>query len=147
VDCHERVGRDNDAGSLGTKASYRGLDLVISAYRHVDRIDRQQSGGGLKRAEEKISGPGCRVGIENNPSSFDAGRNLLEETKPLATKRGIDVCKSRNVAAGTRHTCDETRAYRIADSREHDRNGSGLSVQRCRHWSGRREDNVGLRSD
>lgn len=52
MDRHERVGRDNDSGLLGTKASYRGLDLVISAYRHVNRIDRQQSGGGLKRAEE-----------------------------------------------------------------------------------------------
>lgn len=74
-------------------------------------------------------------------------RDLLEETEPLATQTGISVSESRNVAARTRQSGDETGAHWVADDRKHDRDGTGRSAQCCLHRRGRAEDDVRLRRD
>jgi hypothetical protein len=77
---------------------------------------------------KKIAAAGRRVGIEQNPNTFDAGCNLLEEAEPLTAEAGVGVRKSRNVAAGAGDAGDETRAYWIADRHKNDRDDTGLTV-------------------
>ena len=114
MDGHEGAELD-EARLLGAKSGNRGLNLGIAAYRHGDRLDRQRSGGGLERGQEIFSAAGRGIGIEHERGTFDAGRDLLQQTEPLAAHGGIDVCKSRNVATGARQAGDEARAYRVAD--------------------------------
>ena len=40
------------------------------------------------------------VGIEQKPCTFDVGRDLLQQSEPLAARGGLDVCESGNVTAG-----------------------------------------------
>jgi hypothetical protein len=130
VDSHEGVIHRDEAGSLAAKRGDRGLDFAIAAYRHGDRLDQQCSGARLEPPQEQISSTGRRVGIEQNPGTFDAGCNLLKEAEPLAAQAGVGVGESRNVAAGPRHAGDETRAHQIANNR---RQSSGLRSRNIRH--------------
>jgi hypothetical protein len=135
----------DEARLLGAKSGNRGLNLGLAAYRHGSRLDSQRSGGGVERSQELFSTAGRVVGIEHERGTFDAGRDLLQQTEPLAAHGGLDVCETRNVTTGACQARDEARG--VADDRKHDRDGTGLSVQRCRYRRGRAEDDVGLRPD
>jgi hypothetical protein len=147
VDGHEGVVQEDEAGLFGTKRGNYGLDFGIAAYPHGDRLDPKRPGGSRERIQVILSAAGCRVGIEHDPGTSDAGRDLLEETEPLATHGGLGVCEPGDVAAWARQSGDETGAHWVANDRKHNRDGTGRSVQCCRHRRGRAEDNVGLRSD
>jgi hypothetical protein len=55
--------------------------------------------------------------------------------------------KPRDVAARARQAGDEPHPHRVAHDRKHDGDGTGLSVQCCRHRCGPGKDNVGLQRD
>jgi hypothetical protein len=43
----------------------------------------------------------------------DVRRDVFEQPHPFADQFGVDICETRNVAAWTRKTFDETEADRI----------------------------------
>jgi hypothetical protein len=86
-----------------------------SAHRRGNRLDPQRSGGRLKRSQKIASAAGRRIRIEDDGRTFDAGRDLFQETEQLAACASLTVCEAGNVAPRARQTSDELCGHRIAD--------------------------------
>src|SRR5260370_8545361 len=71
-------------------------------------------------------------------------RNLPEQIHPFTDNREFVSLKAGYIASWSRKTLDKTAAYRIADIREHNRNGARLLYKRGHNGRGTSADDLAL---
>src|SRR5215468_5331178 len=125
-----RRARRHDQTAIRGARQIRDAALDLAGIARVERtnLHAQERSHRLNRAQ--LPAPGGDARVANNRRAAHAGRNLLEQLEPFAAHAVYDARKSGRVAARPRQARDEAAADRIAGIHEHDREGTGFSVQR-----------------
>jgi hypothetical protein len=59
--------------------------------------------------------------IAHDRDSAETGDGLAQKFEPLASKVGLHICQTGDIAARSRQTGDKAAAHRVPRRREHDR--------------------------
>ena len=133
---HEGVGHKDEASLLAPKRGYRRFDFSVAAHAGRNRLHRQRSRSGFKRAQEICSTTRRRVGVEHDCYPTEMGGDLFEYLQPLAPDRGLNVGESCDVSTWPRKACHESGANRIRNNHEHGGDRAGFALHRGRHGTG-----------
>jgi hypothetical protein len=119
-------------------------DVVAAGDVATDQGQPQLIGRPLREAEADL---GDALLGDQTEHSARVGRDLLQDLEPLAGERPRVDGHAREIVAGGGVARNQSRADRIADPREHDRDRRrrGLGGHRVRGADG--DDHVGLRRD
>jgi hypothetical protein len=141
----EDAGRMNGAANSAAFGSGRELPPVIRCFlasrpqaapllwRPMDARSPPVRRAECARRSLNVCGLGLRRGIARVDEEADDGGaryQLTQQFQPFCPERGDDESYTRDIAAGTIETGDETDSDRIGAGREHDRDAR-IPVRRC----------------